>query len=86
MRTTLEEVESKGDSASVASFEYGINETIPHSRGGELLCPGNNISEGIVSLDRKEDDGDPGGFFIGLNNGNGRGTIDTIWGASLGEH
>ena len=36
-----------GDSANVASFEYGINDAIPHSRGGELLCPGNNIAEGF---------------------------------------
>jgi len=74
-------LDDAGDS-SVASFEYGINETIPHSRGGELLCPGNTISEGIVSLNKDSGDGDQGGFFIGLNNGNGRGTIDTIWGAS----
>ena len=59
-----------------------MNETIPHSRGGELLCPGNTISEGIVSLNQEGNNGDTGGFFIGLNNGNGRGTIDTIWGAS----
>ena len=37
-------------SASVARFEYGINDVIPHSKGGELLCPGNNISEGVVRL------------------------------------
>ena len=38
---------------SVASFEYGINNAIPHSKGGELLCPGNTITEGIVSLNRE---------------------------------
>ena len=39
----LEELLSIAGTANVASFEYGINETIPHSKGGELLCPGNNI-------------------------------------------
>ena len=70
---TLEE-----EGVSVASFEYGINNAIPHSKGGELLCPGNNISEGFVTLAEEE----RGGFFIGyigLNNGNGRGTIDNFW-------
>jgi len=68
---------------NVASFEYGINEAMPHSRGGELLCPGNTISEGIVSLKETKRPGERAGFFIGLNNGNGRGTMDTLWGADL---
>jgi hypothetical protein len=46
----LEELLSIAEIASVASFEYGINNAIPHSKGGELLCPGNNISEGVVKL------------------------------------
>ena len=73
-------LEVSGD-ASVASFEYGINEAIPHSRGGELLCPGNTIPEGFVKLveDAPGDDNDNAAYFIGLNNGNGRGTIDSIW-------
>ena len=68
--------------ASVADFEYGINEAIPHSRDGELLCPGNNISEGFVRLDKV---GAPIDFetaqvsYIGLNNGNGRGSMDANW-------
>jgi len=37
-------------SANVASFEYGINDAIPHSKGGELLCPGNTISEGFIKI------------------------------------
>ena len=72
--------------ANVASFEYGINDSIPHSKGGELLCPGNNISEGIVVLTpeqrRFNDDFFGANFFtafIGLNNGNGRGSMDSIW-------
>ena len=67
--------------ASVANIEYGINNAIPHSRGGELLCPGNNISEGLVRLEHLGD----GPFtenelvvFVGLNNGNGRGSMDSF--------
>jgi len=76
-------------SASVAGAEYGINNAIPHSKGGELLCPGNNISEGFVSLevlnlDLGDDDDDADTvddivMWIGLNNGNGRGSMDTVW-------
>ena len=67
---------------SVASFEYGINNIISHSKGGELLCPGNTIDEGIVVL-TKEGQGDSTDdefvLFVGLNNGNGRGSMDTSW-------
>ena len=68
-------------SASVAAFEYGINEAIPHSRGGELLCPGNIIEEGWVNLthENSNNTNDLHGYFVGLNNGNGRGTIDSMW-------
>jgi len=71
--------------ASVASFEYGINNTIPHSKGGELLCPGNVIGEGILNLSFQgvAATNTFGGViiptFIGLNNGNGRGSMDAFW-------
>ena len=72
--------------ANVASFEYGINESIPHSKGGELLCPGNNIPEGIVVLTPEQRRFNESNFFdyfftafIGLNNGDGRGSMDSIW-------
>ena len=68
--------------SSVASFEYGINETIPHSKGGELLCPGNIIGEGIVIMTEESRASSSSGFvtgFLGLNNGNGRGSMDSIW-------
>ncbi len=77
----LEELLENSGDASVASFEYGINESIPHSKGGELLCPGNIINQGFVRLN-VIDFGDLGDFnssifgFIGLNNGNGRGSMD----------
>jgi len=87
----LEEVASGGgDSddddfgASVASFEYGINNAIPHSRGSELLCPGNITSEGFVNmkLETRASQFPDNIFFIGyigLNNGNGRGSFDSFW-------
>ncbi len=78
----LEELLDIVGDASVASFEYGINEAIPHSRGGELLCPGNTISEGVVTLELLRDNGAPMGYFYGLNNGNGRGSFDMWWAAS----
>ena len=67
--------------ASVASFEYGINNAIPHSKGGELLCPGNIISDGIVTLTLIQDIEFRLPFivgYIGLNNGNGRGSMDSF--------
>ena len=68
-------------SASVARFEYGINETIQHSRGGELLCPGNNITEGIVKLTLENFGSDLPRLagYVGLNNGNGRGSMDSFF-------
>jgi len=71
--------------ASVASFEYGINNAIPNSKGGELLCPGNVIGEGILNLTVQgiRADGPFFAAFIGLNNGNGRGSMDSLWQTSL---
>ncbi len=70
--------------ASVASFEYGINNALPHSKGGELLCPGNIIPEGIVILRPMARTFNPEEQpvfvgFVGLNNGNGRGSMDSFW-------
>jgi len=88
LEALLEEVADFGNgSASVASFEYGINDVIPHSKGGELLCPGNNISEGFVKLKELSEETNPSGEtpellgFIGLNNGNGRGSMDAMFAA-----
>ena len=91
----LEELLENAGSASVASFEYGINNAITHSKGGELLCPGNTINEGTVKLtplpipqdviDRnasKQFSQFPYPFFygfIGFNNGDGRGSFDSFW-------
>jgi len=88
----LEELLSIAETANVASFEYGINNAIPHSKGGELLCPGNVISEGTAILrpetyptsqaymDIFNQIGGPYFFgYVGLNNGNGRGSMDSFW-------
>ena len=75
----LEELLEDVAGANVASFEYGINEAIPHTKGGELLCPGNVIGEGIVRLRILEQNASSFAVFIGLNNGNGRGSMDSMW-------
>jgi len=87
----LEELLEFAGTANVASFEYGINNAIPHTKGGELLCPGNNISEGFAIL-RPElqpiasGSGLPSFLgYIGLNNGNGRGSMDSFWYSNLCE-
>ena len=70
------------EGASVVNFEYGINEAVPHSKNAPLLCPSNVISEGFVRMTILDDELDDGGrfvLFVGLNSGNGRGTIDTHW-------
>ena len=73
-------LEESGD-ASVASFEWGINEAIPSSKGAPLLCPNNVVSEGFVRLDEINYDSLNETFvlFVGLNNGNSRGSMDSIW-------
>jgi len=83
LEALLEEVaDTKGaGTANVASFEYGINNSIPHSKAGELLCPGNTIPEGFVRLEylkRGDDTDDETTIFVGLNNGNGRGSMDVV--------
>jgi len=74
--------------ASVADIEYGINEAIPHSKGGELLCPGNNISEGFVRLEvmgRGSEASVESVVYVGLNNGNGRGSMDVFFNQRFGD-
>jgi len=79
----LERLADKGnkEASQVASVEYGINEAIPSSKDAPLLCPGNTVSQGWVRL-QLEEDGDnvdrPKTLFIGLNNGNGRGSMDVF--------
>lgn len=75
----LEELLEQVGGANVASFEYGINEAIPHSKGGELLCPGNTITNGVVRLTILDESAQAFGLYVGLNNGNGRGSMDAVW-------
>jgi len=82
LESLLEEVANQsGSGASVASFEYGINDAIPHTKGGELLCPGNNIPEGFAQLTGISHEGEGLELigFVGLNNGNGRGSMDAMF-------
>lgn len=72
--------------SSIARFEYGINNAVPHTKGGELLCPGNIIDEGFVTLQTVSQPAvvDTAVFvnfvgFVGLNNGNDRGSLDMVW-------
>ena len=74
-------LEEAGD-ASVASYEYGINEAIPSTKGAPLLCPNNVISDGFVRMSLIDNGDDTDSYFIlyvGLNNGNGRGSMDSLW-------
>ena len=91
----LQELLETAQSANVASFEYGINNAIPHSKGGELLCPGNTVNDGLVNLtvepypqavlNNNDREGVSSPFlpsffgFVGLNNGNSRGSFDSFW-------
>ena len=75
----IEQVLEEHSEANVASFEYGINNAIPHSKGAPLLCPGNIISEGIVTFNQIAGGDVNLAQFIGLNNGNGRGSFDMWW-------
>ncbi len=67
-------------SCTANTFEYGINETVPNSRDGSVLCPSNNISEGVVRITTKSHGNTQYfGGYVGLNNSNGRGSMDSLW-------
>lgn len=72
-------LESAG--VAVAAFEYGINNALPHSKGGEVLCSGNIVGEGHAKLtiESVSTSNLVSAFFVGLNNGNGRGSMDSLW-------
>ena len=83
LEALLEEVSNSGQGAvSVGSFEFGINEALPSSKNAPLLCPNNVISNGFVRMSQLDfGDNTSGVFalFVGLNNGNGRGSMDSLW-------
>ena len=70
------------------TMNYGINEDYPNSRDGSLLCPGGGLApgqtHGFVSLeDAVVNDGDTTLVeefefvcLVGINNGNGTGSMD----------
>jgi len=70
---------------SAVNVEFGINETIPSSKGAPLVCPNNTINAGTVFFNEEfnniddEDDGEAFVMFVGLNDGNGRGSFDSAW-------
>ena len=66
-------------SCATDTFEYGINDAIPHSRGKDVLCPSNVVPEGFVVLQPEESEFDNFVGYVGLNNGNGRGSMDSFW-------
>ena len=72
----------ENESVNVARFEYGINNSLPHSKDGELLCPGNVIDEGIVRLLPISSSADVFTGYVGLNSGNDRGSMDSFWSAN----
>jgi len=68
--------------AEVASFEYGINNSFPSSKAAPLLCPNNTVSNGIISLTLEATGESAEGttiMFFGINNGDGRGSMDSFW-------
>lgn len=62
--------------------EFGLNEAIPSSRDASLICPNNTIGAGTVFFNEEQHDGEDNyGFvmFVGLNDGEGRGSFDSVW-------
>ena len=81
-----------GTANSAAVFDTGINEAIPNSKDGSHICLG-TATRGFVALSNYHDNFVhtsktehhlEGHFigFIGLNNGGGRGTMDSFWSVS----
>ena len=67
---------------NVASFEYGINEQLSHSKGGELICPNNQLPRGFVRMETitlpGENQADMFVGFIGINDGGNRASMELI--------
>ena len=59
-------------------FNYGINQAIINSRGGNSLCLGTDTN-GYVNLVVDDANADFFVGFIGLNNGDGTGSMDAWW-------
>ncbi len=67
-------------SCTADTFEYGINNALPSSKNKADVCGSNNIQEGIVVLDLISNNSTEAfAGYVGLNNGNGRGSMDSMW-------
>jgi hypothetical protein len=66
-----------------SQFDVGINDAYPATKGGPEICNGNTDTVGFLSLDTFGIF--PGIFvgFVGLNNGDGTGSMDSWWQTSL---
>ncbi len=66
-------------SCSASNFNVGINDVLPNSRIGNRLCPGFSEPTGVIIFTLEDTDGDPNYItgFVGLNNGDGTGSMDT---------
>lgn len=61
------------------TFEYGINDALPSSMGKSVLCGSNNIPDGFAVLDVISGSSvEAFAGYVGLNNGNGRGSMDSL--------
>ncbi|HWP92232.1 MAG TPA: hypothetical protein VNN20_08560 [Thermodesulfobacteriota bacterium] len=65
---------------TASSLDVGINGALPNSRGAGSLCPANVDTVGHVRLFGVAAAGDYFTGFVGLNNGDGTGSMDTWWG------
>jgi len=90
----FENVISCGDftfACADGQFDVGINDVYPATKGGPEICNGNTDTIGFLSLDLVAEDV-PGGSrasdifvgFVGLNNGDGTGSMDSWWIGSCG--
>ncbi len=70
---------------TASSLDVGINGALPNSRGTGSLCPANFDAVGLVTLFGVNADGDYFTGFVGLNNGDGTGSMDTWWGPITSE-
>lgn len=66
---------------SANSFNVGINDALPNSRIGARLCPGFSEPVGLMILTSEDTTGSPNYFtgYVGLNNGDGTGSMDSWW-------
>jgi len=83
----LEDISDEDDSdlgvISAVSMHFGINEAIPNSKDAPLICPNNTVGAGTIKFNEERHRGngqDAFVMFVGLNNGDGRGSFDAAWG------